>query len=72
MSGLRFAHVLRGYSFSQFGLFPRRLDKRSTGSKGTLPIYIGDDATDEDAFRVVKEHGITILVTEQPCISAAR
>lgn len=44
----------------------------SQEAKGTLPLYIGDDATDEDAFRVVKEPGITILVTEQPCSSTAR
>jgi trehalose-phosphatase len=44
----------------------------SQEAKGTLPLYIGDDATDEDAFRVIKEHGITIVVTEQPCISTAR
>lgn len=28
-----------------------------------LPIYIGDDATDEDAFEALKEKGVTILVS---------
>jgi len=29
---------------------------------GSLPIYIGDDTTDEDAFREIGEEGITIRV----------
>jgi alpha,alpha-trehalase len=36
------------------------------------PIYIGDDSTDEDAFRALKERGIGILVSEQPGATAAR
>ena len=36
-----------------------------------LPIYIGDDLTDEDAFQTVKGKGIGILVTEEPRATAA-
>lgn len=31
---------------------------------GSIPLYIGDDRTDEDAFRILKQ-GITILVSEK-------
>jgi trehalose-phosphatase len=30
------------------------------------PIYIGDDRTDEDAFRALEQRGVGILVSEQP------
>jgi alpha,alpha-trehalase len=37
-----------------------------------FPIYIGDDRTDEDAFRVLQQRGIGILVSEKPRFTAAR
>ena len=36
-----------------------------------LPIFIGDDRTDEDAFRALEKRGIGILVSEQPQVTAA-
>jgi alpha,alpha-trehalase len=30
----------------------------------TLPMYLGDDTTDEDAFAVIRERGVGIVVTE--------
>jgi trehalose-phosphatase len=36
-----------------------------------LPIYFGDDVTDEDAFRMLKGQGIGILVSESSRVTAA-
>jgi len=36
-----------------------------------MPIYLGDDITDEDAFRAMPNNGIGILVGEHPSPSAA-
>jgi trehalose-phosphatase len=36
-----------------------------------VPIYIGDDTTDEDAFNALKGRGIGVLVTDTPRASAA-
>jgi trehalose-phosphatase len=40
--------------------------------RNALPIYIGDDRTDEDAFRALEQRGIGILVSEQSPPTAAR
>jgi trehalose-phosphatase len=41
-------------------------------SGGIRPIHIGDDSTDEDAFRALEQRGIGILVSEQSQPTAAR
>jgi alpha,alpha-trehalase len=37
-----------------------------------LPLYIGDDTTDEDAFRALRDNGVGIIVTEASQDTAAR
>jgi trehalose 6-phosphate phosphatase len=47
------------------------LETLGLGGHKTLPIYIGDDRTDEDAFRALEKRGVAILVSEQPQVTAA-
>nr|MBP7836343.1 trehalose-phosphatase [Candidatus Omnitrophota bacterium] len=39
-----------------------RNQKFARGKSKVLPIYIGDDLTDEDAFKALEHRGISILV----------
>lgn len=40
------------------------LEKLQLDKLSALPLYIGDDLTDEDAFRELQHHGIPILVRD--------
>ncbi|WP_373047950.1 trehalose-phosphatase [Vulgatibacter sp.] len=42
------------------------------GLGDAVPIYVGDDVTDEDAFRALADDGISILVSDEPRPTAAR
>jgi alpha,alpha-trehalase len=48
------------------------LETLGLGGRKVFPIYIGDDRTDEDAFRALKKRGVAILVSEQPQPTTAR
>lgn len=39
--------------------------------RATIPVYIGDDETDEDAFRALRGRGLGVLVAEEPVPSEA-
>lgn len=41
-------------------------------SPNLLPVYIGDDTTDEDAFRALKDKGFGILVAVEPRVTEAQ
>jgi trehalose-phosphatase len=44
-----------------------------SGKSGALPVYLGDDLTDEDGFRMIeRNHGISIFVGDEGLQSAAR
>ncbi len=44
----------------------------ASDGKGALPIYIGDDRTDEDAFRALPDSAVTIRVGPEGTETAAR
>jgi trehalose 6-phosphate phosphatase len=41
------------------------LQKLNLDREDVLPFYIGDDLTDEDAFRELRQEGITVLVRDE-------
>jgi trehalose-phosphatase len=47
------------------------LEAMGLGGPEVIPLYIGDDLTDEDAFREVAGRGLGILVSEEPRETAA-
>ncbi|MEA2603754.1 MAG: trehalose 6-phosphate phosphatase [Acidobacteriota bacterium] len=48
------------------------LDALDLDRPDVLPLYIGDDLTDEDAFRALGDRGVGILVAEEPRDTAAK
>jgi len=50
------------------GFLVKQLEKKNNCS--FLPIYVGDDVTDEDAFTALKKNGITVRVGKRAKSSA--
>jgi len=48
------------------------LEALDLGGPDTLPIYLGDDTTDEDAFQALADRGIGFVVFDAPRPTAAR
>jgi trehalose 6-phosphate phosphatase len=50
----------------------RLLEQVSCSPKDTIPLYAGDDTTDEDAFRAIRYSGIGIVISSESRPTAAR
>jgi alpha,alpha-trehalase len=79
----RFPKLRKTYGKKIFELRPRidwdkgkavlwLLEALSLGGDDVLPLYLGDDVTDEDAYEALRDRGIGILVADSVCLTAAR
>jgi alpha,alpha-trehalase len=79
----RFPKLRKTYGKKIFELRPRiawdkgkavlwLLEALNLGGDDVLPLYLGDDVTDEDAYAALRDRGIGILVADSVCLTAAR
>ncbi len=47
------------------------ISRKENRVKNAFPIYLGDDETDEDAFRALKKAGVGIRITAKPLKSSS-
>lgn len=48
------------------------VEKLNVDGSRAIPLYIGDDTTDEDAFHAIERYGISIVVSDENRPTAAR
>ena len=76
------ANLRKGHGKKVFELQPRLdwhkgravawlLDALELNSPEVLPLYVGDDLTDEDAFQILRGRGVGIVVRDEPRPTAA-
>ena len=74
-------HLQKIYSYRFLEIGPNNADKGHALRylfdnfhwEGAIPIYIGDDDKDEEAFQAINEHdGYSILVAREPQETAAK
>lgn len=70
--GLMVFELLPGIDWDKGKAILWILDALHLDRPEVLPLYIGDDTTDEDAFRVLRNQGIGIVVAESSRETAAR
>lgn len=70
--GKKVFELLPNIDWNKGRMIESLLDTMSSDGNRTMPLFIGDDVTDEDAFRVLADTGVTIVVSDHPRESAAR
>ena len=71
MEGKKVYELLPDISWDKGKAMLWLLETLGLDGQNVLPIYIGDDRTDEDAFRALEQRGIGIMVSEQSPPTAA-
>jgi trehalose-phosphatase len=71
MDGKKVYELLPGIDWDKGRAVLWLLETQALERAKVRPIYIGDDRTDEDAFRALEPCGVGIIVSEQPRPTAA-
>ena len=70
--GKKVFELLPNIDWNKGTMIESLLEMMDTKVAKTRPLFIGDDVTDEDAFHVLADSGVTIVVSDHPRESAAR
>ena len=69
--GKKVFELLPNIDWNKGRMIQALLDMKHVNGARAMPLFIGDDVTDEDAFRVLADTGITIVVSDHPRETAA-